>query len=155
MIRVENLHFAFSDHPVLQGIELKIEKGEILSILGPNGCGKSTLLRLLRGILSPDKGQVLWEGQDAGRMSRKTMAQLAAVVSQASQIGFPFPVRELVEMGRFAHQSGLFNRNREDHIAVEKALALTDTIHLANRHTSELSGGELPVSYTHLTLPTN
>ena len=143
MIRIADLHFSYARQPVLRGIDLTVEQGEIISILGPNGCGKSTLLRLLRGVLVPSQGQVLWQGEDAFRLSRKTMAQLAAVVPQSTQTPFSYPVREMVAMGRFARQVGFFGQTAADRLAVEKALAVTDTIHLAERPGSDLSGGEL------------
>ena len=143
MIRVEKLHFAYGTRPVLQDISLEVDKGEIISILGPNGCGKSTLLRLLRGVLVPGQGQVLWQGRQAASLSRKAMAKLAAVVPQSAETPFPFTVLETVAMGRFACRSGLFGSDRHERKAVEKALALTDTVHLAGRMVTDLSGGEL------------
>jgi len=143
MIALENLHFSYSREPVLKGITLRVQQGEILGILGPNGCGKSTLLRLLRGVLNPSAGRVLWQGRDAFRLSRKVMAQLAAVVPQSSQVPFPYPVQEMVAMGRFARQSGFGGATAADRKAVEKALAVTDTLQLAQRRVTDLSGGEL------------
>ncbi|NOY13049.1 MAG: ABC transporter ATP-binding protein [Deltaproteobacteria bacterium] len=143
MIRVEQLHFSYGKQPVLCGIDLEVKRGEIISILGPNGCGKSTLLRLLRGILTPDQGRVLWQGQDASRLGRRTMAQQVAVVPQSTQTPFSYPVREIVAMGRFARQSGFFGTTAGDRRAVDMALEVTDTVHLARRPVTDLSGGEL------------
>ncbi|PNU20222.1 ABC transporter [Geothermobacter hydrogeniphilus] len=143
MIRLEQLHFSYGRRPILKGLDLRIEEGEILAVLGPNGCGKSTLLRLLRGVLKPASGRVLWRGREACRLGRRAMAKLAAVVPQSPQIPFPYPVGELVAMGRFAHRSGLSVATSADRRAVEKALALTDTLQLAERPVTDLSGGEL------------
>lgn len=143
MIRVENLHFAYDRRTVLQGLDLAVGPGEILAVLGPNGCGKSTLLRLLRGVLTPAVGKVLWQGREARLLGRRTMARLAAVVPQSPQVSFPYPVRELVAMGRFAHRSGFATATLADRQAVEQALALTDTLQLADRPATALSGGEL------------
>jgi iron complex transport system ATP-binding protein len=143
MIEVKNLHFSYGQEPVLQGVDLRVRQGEILAILGPNGCGKSTLLRLLRGALIPRAGRVWWQGRDACRLSRKAMAQLAAVVPQSSAAPFPFPVQEMVAMGRFARRHGFGGATLADRKAVERALAVTDTLHLARRRVTDLSGGEL------------
>lgn len=143
MIKVENLHFSYGNASVLRDLDLEINAGEIISILGPNGCGKSTLLRLLRGALAPATGRVLWQGRDASSIDRKSMARLAAVVPQTTQAPFPYPVRELVAMGRFAHQSGFKGTTIDDRKAVERALAVTDTLHLEQRMATGLSGGEL------------
>jgi iron complex transport system ATP-binding protein len=143
MITVENLHFSYGREPVLCGVDFAVQKGEILTILGPNGCGKSTLLRLLRGVLTPGAGRALWDGKDATHVGRKEMARLAAVVPQSSQAPFPYPVSEMVAMGRYARHAGFLGESAEDRKAVEKALALTDTLHLVKRGVTDLSGGEL------------
>lgn len=143
MIRICDLHFGYTDQPVLCGINLEIRQGEILGVLGPNGCGKSTLLRLLRGVLTPERGQVLWNDRDVARFARKEMARQAAVVPQSLALPFPYPVAEMVMMGRFAHQAGLAGPTTADRHAVEQALAVTDTLHLRERSVIDLSGGEL------------
>ncbi len=141
MIRTEELHFAYGTSSVLTGVDLEVEPGEILTILGPNGCGKSTLLRLLRGLLTPTSGRVSWDGVSAHRIPRRKMAQLTAVVPQFSQVAFSFTVREVVTMGLHARRS-MLKGARSHRQEVEHALALTDTLHLAERSVEGLSGGE-------------
>lgn len=143
MIQIDELGFTYTGQPVLHELSFEIRRGEILSILGPNGCGKSTLLKLLRGVLMPGRGRILWEGRQADRFSRKAMARMAAIVPQSLPLPFPYPVREMVMMGRFAHQRGLTGPSSADHRAVERALAVTDTLHLFDRPVTDLSGGEL------------
>jgi len=143
MIQVERLAFAYGKTQVLQDINLTVQPGEILSIVGPNGCGKSTLLKLMRGQLPPGQGRILWQGQDIATLNRRALARMAAVVPQSTPVHFPFPVRELVMMGRYARQSGWWGASTTDHQAVERALAVTDTLHLAERPVTQLSGGEL------------
>jgi iron complex transport system ATP-binding protein len=142
MIGVENLHFAYGAESVLRGIDLEVRGGEVLSILGPNGCGKSTLLLLLRGLLTPARGRILWEGRDVTRLGRRAIARLAAVVPQSAPIPFPYPVREVVAMGRYAHESGFLRPSPRGRKAVERAMETTDTLHLAGRPVTDLSGGE-------------
>ena len=55
---------AYSGQPILQDISFTVRDGEFLSILGPSGCGKTTLLRILTGLVSPDSGTILKDGQD-------------------------------------------------------------------------------------------
>ena len=61
-IEVKNLSFSYGDRPVLHNISFKVEKGEFVSILGPNGVGKSTLFRCMLGLLSGYSGRVLING---------------------------------------------------------------------------------------------
>jgi len=143
MIRVDGLSFAYGKTQVLSAIDLTVKRGEILAIVGPNGCGKSTLLKLLRGQLKPDRGQIRWQGKDLASYQRRTLAKLAAVVPQSAPIHFPFPVRELVLMGRYARQTGWWGADVGDVQAVERALAVTDTLQLADRPVTDLSGGEV------------
>lgn len=134
MIRVEGLRFGYGAVSVLDGLDLEVREGEILGILGPNGCGKSTLLRLLRGLLRPGAGSVRWSGREAHRISRRDMGCRVAVVPQAAPPPFAYRVREVVAMGGYA---------RGRRARVERALALTDILHLADRPVTALSGGEL------------
>jgi len=62
MIRIEGIHKWFRDHHVLQGVDLEINEGETLVIIGRSGCGKSVLLKHIIGILTPDRGKVFIEG---------------------------------------------------------------------------------------------
>ena len=143
MIRVEQMHFAYPAGPVLAGLGLGVEPGEILSIVGPNGCGKSTFLKLLRGVLKPTRGHIAWEGRSLNTFHRQEMAQKAAVVSQGSEVYFAYTVRELVAMGRFAHRTLLAAMTAVDRAKIDEAMAITDVEHLASRPATELSGGEL------------
>lgn len=143
MIRVETLHFAYAGQAVLHEIDFEVGEGEIIGILGPNGCGKSTLLKLLRGVLEPSRGKVLWGERQAAHQPRKVMARQVAVVPQSLAVPFPYPVEDMVMMGRFPYQSGLGGPSAIDRRAVERAMALTDILHLYRRSVADLSGGEL------------
>lgn len=139
MIRVEGLAFGYGAGPVLEGLDFQVREGEILGVIGPNGCGKSTLLRLLRGLLRPSAGSVRWGGRDVHRISRREIARRVAVVAQAAPAPFAYRVREVVAMGGYA---------RGERVAVDRVLALTDILHLADRPVTALSGGELQRVFT-------
>jgi iron complex transport system ATP-binding protein len=143
MIRVKNLHFSYPAGVVFRGLDVKVNQGEILSLIGPNGCGKSTFLKLLRGALKADSGEVLWEGKPVADFSRKIMAQKAAVVSQSNGVYFSYTVRELVTMGRFSHRPLLADLTSADREIVDQMMSVTDVVHLAGRPATDLSGGEL------------
>ena len=143
MIRVCNLGFSYANTRILHDINFEVAAGTTISIMGANGSGKSTLLRLLRGRLQPESGCVYWGDIHAHNMSRREMALRVAVVSQQMQQAFGFQVRELVAMGRYIYQRALAAPSREDWDSVDRALVSTDSAHLAERCSAQLSGGEL------------
>lgn len=64
MISIKNLHKSFGDLDVLKGIDLHVDKGEIIAIIGPSGSGKSTILRCMNLLEEPTKGEIIFEGQN-------------------------------------------------------------------------------------------
>lgn len=64
VIEVSNLHFSYSDEEVLTGINLEVEKGDFLGVVGPNGSGKTTLMKLILGLEKTDTGQILVDGKE-------------------------------------------------------------------------------------------
>ena len=130
------------DEPVIRGVDLDLEEGDFLGLIGPNGCGKSTLLRTITGVIPVAAGLVEIQGDNIRTVSRKRMAQLVGVVPQESTCEFAFTVREMVMMGRHPYLGRFRGPGREDEGIVGEAMELTDTGHLAGRNIIELSGGE-------------
>jgi phospholipid/cholesterol/gamma-HCH transport system ATP-binding protein len=73
MIRIIDLHRSFGSQPVLQGINLRVQKGEILAVIGRSGSGKSVLLRLIIGLLRPNRGQVFIEETDITQLAGRRL----------------------------------------------------------------------------------
>ena len=63
MLRVENLSFSYDKLPVLEAINLRIQRGEHVAIIGESGCGKSTLLKLMYGLMDLEQGEIFWEDE--------------------------------------------------------------------------------------------
>jgi phospholipid/cholesterol/gamma-HCH transport system ATP-binding protein len=76
VVAVENLHKAFGDHKVLNGISLGVSRGETLAVLGRSGTGKSVLLRLIIGLEKPDSGSVRIHGQDIADLALDRMGEI-------------------------------------------------------------------------------
>jgi iron complex transport system ATP-binding protein len=127
---------------VLRGLDLTVEAGELLALLGPNGSGKTTLLRAIAGTLPRDAGRVALFGRDLADWPRVALARRVAVLPQAFTLPDGFRVAELVEMGRAPHATRWFGSSPEDAAAVERALADADALELGDRYADELSGGE-------------
>lgn len=142
MLKAENLHFAYTNQPLLQGISLHLNKGEVLCLLGSNGAGKSTLLKILLGLLQPHKGKVWLNQQPLNRYSAKQRAQLLAYVPQNHQPSFPYTVKQLVGLGRLAHLGIFASLTAADKRLIDQALEFFNLTHLAKQPYTQLSGGE-------------
>jgi phospholipid/cholesterol/gamma-HCH transport system ATP-binding protein len=76
LIEFKGLHQRFDDNVVLDGVDLTVERGEALTLMGPSGAGKTVLLRMLVGLLRPDRGTVIFEGIDVTRSNERALAPL-------------------------------------------------------------------------------
>ncbi|ABV33808.1 MULTISPECIES: ABC transporter ATP-binding protein [Pseudothermotoga] len=142
MIQLSNLSFAYNGKPFINQIELLIEKAKITSIIGPNGSGKSTLLNLIAGLYKPHTGNVVIEGSDIFKISRKEIAKKLAIVFQQNYAPEDITVKELVQFGRNPHKKYFELLNDDDAGVVDWALRVTNMNHLSDRYVSQLSGGE-------------
>ncbi|WP_233580928.1 heme ABC transporter ATP-binding protein [Streptomyces triticirhizae] len=125
---------------VLDGVDLAVRAGEVLTLVGPNGAGKSTLLAALAADLASAEGGLLVDGRPAADWGARELAVRRAVLPQSSTLSFPFTVTEVVRMGR-APWAGTAAED-EDEAAVAEAMAATDVVAFADRPFSALSGGE-------------
>ena len=101
MLRVEELFVGYyKDINILQGVSIKAEKAQITSIIGPNGVGKSTLLRAIYGFLKPNRGRIVYEGEDITGMNPYTAARKGVAYIPQRRNVFPYlSVEENMEMG--------------------------------------------------------
>ncbi|RME42540.1 MAG: heme ABC transporter ATP-binding protein [Deltaproteobacteria bacterium] len=143
LVSVEALDFAYGQRPVLRGISFSVTRGEIVGILGPNGSGKTTLLKLLAGLLPPpERGRVRLGGRALETIEPRERARRIAVVPQHFAPAFPFPVSEIVLMGRSPYTGRFGLEGREDIAAAHTAMVEMGVLELADRPIHELSGGE-------------
>jgi iron complex transport system ATP-binding protein len=131
-----------ASQPVLRGIDLRLDAGEMLAIIGPNGAGKSTLLRLVSGVLRASAGSASLLDRDLRTMRPRDVARQVAVVPQEGPIPSGLVVREMVALGRTPYARLLLGPTAADREAVEWALAAAGVEELAGRFLDELSGGE-------------
>ncbi len=127
----------------LEDLDLDLECGQLLALLGANGSGKSTLLRLMAGLLPPSTGRVRLEGTDLARWRREERARRIAFLPQRVRALYRCRAREVVELARHPHQvSGWNGGQRADQEAIDRALDEADARALADRDFDTLSGGE-------------
>ncbi len=141
---MRDLTFQFAGAPTatIRDVHLAVHRGELVAIVGPNGSGKTTLLRLLLGTLVPDSGMVTAFGHPVSQWKRRDLARRVGVVTQSEEPTFPLRVRQAVTLGRYAHLGPFEALGTADRDAVTAALTRADAIHLADRWTATLSGGE-------------
>jgi iron complex transport system ATP-binding protein len=142
IVAVEQVYFAYQTSSILQDISFVIERGERISVLGPNESGKSMLLKVIHGALKPQRGRVLLDGRDIRTLRRLELARLIAVVPQEHQVAFLFTVVEMVLMGRTPYLQGWPFESQCDRDIVEWALECTGTSDLAGKPFPHLSSGE-------------
>jgi iron complex transport system ATP-binding protein len=142
LLTFSGVGFSYGERTILSDFTASIPEDASIALVGPNGTGKTTLLRLAAGTLRPQSGEVRLHGQALSSLNRRVIAQSIALVPQQVEVPFPFTVEQFVQQGRTPYL-GLFGGLKvEDWEAVERALELTDTVHLRTRIFNQLSGGE-------------
>ena len=141
MIEIKNLRKSFGDKEVLSGVNLDIEKGITLVIIGRSGCGKSVLLKHIIGLLTPDEGEILIEGQNITKMSEKGIYEIR------KKFGFLFQGAALFDSMDVEQNIGLalkenteMKKSEIKDIVAEK-LELVGLPNIQKMKPSDLSGG--------------
>lgn len=127
---------------LLGPLDLMIEPGRIIAILGHNGSGKSTLLKALARQESPDAGDIRFLGRAIRTWSARDFARKLAWLPQSPTAAPGMTLRELVGLGRFPWHGLLGRRSSRDRIACDEAMMLTGTTTFADQLVDTLSGGE-------------
>lgn len=142
MISVSDISKSYDRLKVLDGISLGIDRGEIVSIVGPSGAGKTTLLQIIGTLDRPDSGHVVYDGTDVLGMKEAPLARF-----RNANIGFVFQFHQLLPeftvLENVALPAMIGGASRIE--AVERARKLIDYMHLSHRtehKPAELSGGE-------------
>jgi len=141
-LRIEAASVALGGRQVLDAIAADLAPGRITAILGPNGAGKSSLIKAMAGLIVPRGGTVTLDGRDVARIDPRERARLIGYLPQDGAAAWNIAAAELVALGRLPHRSPFAGASAEDEAAVTRALAATETTHLASRAVNELSGGE-------------
>ena len=142
MIRIENLTKKFGELEVLKGVSLTVNKGEVISIVGPSGAGKTTLLQLIGTLDKPTSGKILFNGEDTGRMSSNKLATF-----RNRHIGFVFQFHQLLP--EFTALENIIipaliagRKRKEAEAEAMELLGLMNLTERAGHKPSEMSGGE-------------
>lgn len=142
MITINNITKSFGSLQVLKGISLHINKGEVVSIVGPSGAGKTTLLQIMGTLDRPDQGEIVIDGTDVSRMSSKKLSDF-----RNTNIGFIFQFHQLLP--EFTAIENIMipafiagKSHKEAKKRAEELLSFMGLTDRASHKPNELSGGE-------------
>ncbi len=146
VFEIKDISYTYKDKlehtPALKNINLKIDEGSFVALVGPNGSGKTTLIKLILGVIKPQQGEIYINGQN---FQKYDAGQEIGYVSQKSNSfakGFPASVSEVIMSG-LTKQKGLFRRfSKKDRERLDEVLKMLDIEHLKDKNISSLSGGQ-------------
>lgn len=139
-LRINGIEFGYRSSPILKGIDMELDRSEVLAVLGPNGAGKSTLIKCIDRILEPKKGSIMIDSTEVRRLQRNDLAKRMGYVPQSGTHAFPATVFDVVMMGRRPH-SGWIDSDKDMEI-VHETLCTLGLDGLALQDFNELSGGQ-------------
>lgn len=143
LIEVKDLSFSYDNQEeILKGINLSLQKGDYLGIIGPNGGGKTTLIRLILGLLKPSKGSIKLFGQDITNFKDKSKIGYVPQKLVNLDTNFPATVEEVVAMGLYPKKPPFTLLDKSDRGKINIALERVDLVDLRNKLIGELSGGQ-------------
>ena len=152
-LQAQQLSGGYADKRIVEAVNLTLEKGEWLSLVGANGSGKSTLLRLLSRILPPQAGTVLLDSKSIHALAPTEVAKQLAILPQQQVLPPGLTVHQLVSLGRTPHQPwwqwDLDSQSKE---RIALAMEWTDITQYRERSVAELSGGEKQRAFLALAL---
>lgn len=141
MIEIKNLYKNFGLNKVLNGVDLKIEKGRTLAVIGQSGCGKSVLLKHIIGLINPDKGKILIEGKNIAELKDEELKKIRlkfGMVFQESALFDSLNIRDNVGFSLIEHT---FLKKEEIDYQVKKSLSRVALAGIENKMPSQISPG--------------
>jgi iron complex transport system ATP-binding protein len=156
LLIADNLTGGYPSKSIIHQLNLQLDRGEWLSLLGGNGSGKSTLLKLLSHLLKPKQGIVWLDGKAIHTEPPHIVAQKMALLPQQQTVPSGLTVEQLVSLGRTPHQPWYqWELTALDRSQVDRAMSLTQVSDFADRSVESLSGGERQRAFLALALAQN
>ena len=141
-LSIEKITYSINSKLIVDGVDLGVEEGSFVGLVGPNGCGKSTLLKNIYKVYTPDSGKVYIDGKDLSELSSRETALEMSVMQQENVVEFDMSVYDMVMLGRFAHQKMFGNDMAHERQIVADAIEEVGLSGYEQRSFLSLSGGE-------------
>lgn len=143
MIEIKNLAKRFGAQVILDGVDLVVQEGETMALLGPSGTGKSVLLKHIIGLIRPDAGEVIVDGQNVALLGRKELSALRGTIGYVFQNGALFDSMDVYENIRLGlTKPEEFDDPEVVKTRVDECLRLVNLVpETLKKMPSELSGG--------------
>lgn len=142
IIRLENINFAYDSKVVLKNVNLEINRGTFMGLVGPNGGGKTTIIKILLGLIEPDSGKVFINNQPINKFKDWNKIGFVSQKANTFNKGFPATVFEVVSMGLTAKLGYLKFLNKKAKRQVLHAINQVGMSEYAYRNIGDLSGGQ-------------
>ena len=142
LLSVDSLTVRYGSLTAVSSLSLTVCSGDWLMLIGPNGAGKSSVIRAISRNV-PYSGRILLDGTDVRRLTAAELARGVGVLSQSSRVEYAYTVEEIVRLGRYAHERGIFfHRDPRGPEHVDRALEAVGLSGLRHACVPNLSGGE-------------
>lgn len=141
LIQLDDLHMSFGPQTILQGFSLDIHQGETITIIGGSGSGKSVTLKIILGLLIPDSGRALYEGDDVTHMSEQRLHDMRKEVSMLFQSGALFDSLNVRENIAYPLREHFNHSEAELSDIIANRLEMVGLPGIEQKMPSELSGG--------------
>ncbi len=141
MIKIDGLYKSLGGQVILENVNFEVATGEIMVLLGPSGTGKTVLLKHLIGLMRPDRGRVLIDGQDIGTLDEKGLLKVRQGMGYLFQEGALYDFMDVFENVAFPLREHTAMDAAAISKRVEDVLAMVDLQDVENKTPTELSGG--------------
>ena len=144
LLEISNLSIGYPpDKKLMEGINLSLDHGQLIGLVGQNGVGKSTLIRTICGLQPKLSGKVFLTGDQTEELTAKEIAKKISVVLTGRPESLNLSVLELVALGRHPYSGWLGNLKSSDREKIEEAISLMEINYLAKKRLYELSDGQM------------
>lgn len=142
LVEVKNLSCGYGSKVVVKDVTFSADKGEIVTLIGPNGCGKTTLIKTISTLIPSLNGEILLDGKDVFSIKDNERAKSMALLLTDRGIEEGSTCFEVVSMGRYPYTGKFGMLTNKDKDICYEAMNLCDVEHLANNYYSQISDGQ-------------